>query len=149
LNQLRFTFEPRDVCAGTALHNSQAVPLWSTILVKGHSPRAGEDIYISDTLGQRTRHINLNMFSLTPLFIATGFPFSSSIPAAPPSPDIPSSFWRSSSSSWAIVFLRLSCLVASSSWFSEGRTAADELEEVEEGFVALLICGDVDRGRWF
>ena len=39
-----------------------------------------------------------NMFALTPLFIATGLPSSSSSPASPPSPDISSSLLRTSSS---------------------------------------------------
>ena len=53
---------------------------------------------------EATSHINRNMLLLTLLFIATGCPFSSSRPAAPPSPEMPSSFCRSSSSSSAIVF---------------------------------------------
>ena len=47
------------------------------------------------------------MFSLTPLFIDTAFPSSYSRPDEPPSPDNPSSFKRSSSSSSATVFLRV------------------------------------------
>lgn len=49
--------------------------------------------------------IYLNMLFFTPLFMETGFPFSSSMPASPPSPAMPSSFWRSSSSNSACVFL--------------------------------------------
>ena len=48
--------------------------------------------------------INRNMLSFTPLFIATGLPFSNSRPASPPSPEFASNFNRSSSSSSAIVF---------------------------------------------
>jgi hypothetical protein len=47
----------------------------------------------------------LNMLFLTLLFIDTGCPSSSSTPASPPSPARPAIFRRSSSSSWAIVFL--------------------------------------------
>lgn len=44
------------------------------------------------------------MFSFTPLFKPSALPFSYSTPEAPPSPEIPSSFSRTSSSSSAIVF---------------------------------------------
>lgn len=52
----------------------------------------------------QSSQITLNIFSLTPLFIATGFPPSNSKPASPPSPDIASSFCRSSSSASCTVF---------------------------------------------
>ncbi|KUI65297.1 hypothetical protein VM1G_00782 [Cytospora mali] len=46
------------------------------------------------------------MLDLTPLFNPSAFPFSYSTPAEPPSPDNPSSFNLTSSSSSAIVFFR-------------------------------------------
>lgn len=49
------------------------------------------------------------MFSLTPLFIATGSPFSNSRPASPPPPDMASSFSRSSASFSACVFSVSGC----------------------------------------
>lgn len=49
-------------------------------------------------------YINRNILFLTPLFIAVGLPSSNSMPASPPSPDLPSIFIRSSSSISAIVF---------------------------------------------
>lgn len=57
-------------------------------------------------------YIKRNILFFTLLFIVTGFPSSSSNPAAPPSPDIPSSFSRNSSSNSAIV-LRLGLTSAS------------------------------------
>ena len=57
-------------------------------------------------------HIKRNILFFTLRFIATGLPSSNSNPAAPPSPDIPSSFSRSSSSNSAMV-LRLGLTVAS------------------------------------
>lgn len=51
-----------------------------------------------DHHGDDKRQISRNMFSLTLRFIATGLPFSYSIPATPPSPDMLSSFSRSLSS---------------------------------------------------
>jgi hypothetical protein len=53
----------------------------------------------------------LNMLFLTLLFIDTGCPSSSSTPASPPSPARPAIFRRSSSSSWAIVFLPVVALL--------------------------------------
>lgn len=57
------------------------------------------------------------MFSLTPLFMATGFPFSYSTPDSPPSPDIPSILSLSSSSICACVFRGLVCDLVSMSCF--------------------------------
>lgn len=49
----------------------------------------------------RHHQIYRNMLFLTLRFMVFGLPSSYSIPAAPPSPDICSSFSRSSSSAWA------------------------------------------------
>lgn len=48
--------------------------------------------------------MTLNMLDLTPRFRPSAFPPSYSMPDAPPSPDMPSSFRRSSSSCSATVF---------------------------------------------
>lgn len=56
----------------------------------------------------------LNMLFLTALFIVAGLPSSVSTPLAPPSPDISSSFLRSSSSDSASVFLRVVVVFAAS-----------------------------------
>lgn len=56
----------------------------------------------------------LNMLFLTALFIVAGLPSSVSTPLAPPSPDISSSFLRSSSSDSASVFLRVAVVFAAS-----------------------------------
>lgn len=56
--------------------------------------------------------MTLNMFSLTPLFSPSAFPFSYSTPAEPPPPDMPSILSLSSSSNSAIVFFRFAGAVS-------------------------------------
>jgi hypothetical protein len=64
--------------------------------------------------------ITLNIFSLTPLFIATGLPFSSSKAAGPPSSDIPANFSFTSSSICTCVFLTTTPAPSSASLSSVG-----------------------------
>lgn len=63
------------------------------------------------------------MLFLTLRFMVFGFPSSYSIPAAPPSPDICSSFSRSSSSAWATDLRFAGCWLL----FGSGSDAGDFL----------------------
>lgn len=72
-----------------------------------------EMMSLGSTLPGRFFQMYLNMLFLTPLFIDTGCPSSSSTPASPPSPARPAIFCRSSSSSCAIVFLPVVVLLFS------------------------------------
>lgn len=85
-----------------------AVPSWLLLSSRG--------------LMDRTAQIYRNMLFLTLLFMLTGWPSSSSNPAAPPSPDMDSNFSRSSSSNSACVFFFLGTSSAPALGLSWSRT---------------------------
>lgn len=83
------------------------------------------DLFLSQVLKQRHTQMYRNMFSRTPLFIATGFPSSNSTPDSPPSPAKVSMALRISSSASAMVFWYFLGLLDASPLFVDSAISFD------------------------